>query len=153
MNPDKFDDYVKNRYRQQIEWYDWKALSNQGWYTKLQWALLIFSALTPVLVGVELHSSSQGIFQWAPLVTGLLVTVLASVLKIFKFQENWVNYRTTCETLKKEIYLYDAGVGEYATTADKEATFVERVEALISRENTLWLTTAKLKSESKDVTS
>jgi len=45
--------------------------------------------------------------------------------------------------LKKEIQLYEAGIGEYANAEDKEALFVERVENLISRENTLWLSVHK----------
>ena len=73
----------------------------------------------------------------------MLVAIVASALKTFKFQENWINYRTTCETLKKEIHFYEAGIGEYANAEDKEVLFVERVENLISRENTLWLSVHK----------
>ena len=41
----------------------------------------------------------------------------------------------------KEGDFYDAGIQGYDTTDDKEALFVERVESLISRENTLWIIT------------
>ncbi|MHC4367051.1 MAG: DUF4231 domain-containing protein [Planctomycetota bacterium] len=64
-----------------------------------------------------------------------------SILKTFKYQENWINYRTTCETLRKEIHFYRVGWGDYRDSKDREALFVERVESLISRENTMWLTT------------
>ena len=60
-------------------------------------------------------------------------------LETFKLQENWINYRTICETLRKEIHYYNAGIGEYEHTDNKKKMFVQRVEAIISRENTLWL--------------
>jgi hypothetical protein len=37
----------------------------------------------------------------------------------------------------------DAGLDEYTDSQDKEGLFMKRVEALISRENTLWLTTLR----------
>jgi hypothetical protein len=77
------------------------------------------------------------------------VAVLASALKTFKFHENWINYRTTSETLKKEMHLYRAGVGEYSNAKDREVLFVERVESVISCDNTLWFTTFKRKEEDK----
>jgi hypothetical protein len=92
---------------------------------------------------------SNDLAKWIPIVTSVLVAILAAAQKTFKFEENWMNYRTTCETLKKEIHLYKAGVAEYSTANDKEGLFVERVEALISRENTLWLITSE-RSEKKN---
>jgi hypothetical protein len=63
---------------------------------------------------------------------------LTAALKTFKYQENWINYRTTCETLKKEKYLYDAGLSDYQESVDREAQFVDRLEALLVRENSIW---------------
>jgi len=51
--------------------------------------------------------------------------------------------------LKKEIHFYRAGIDQYRDSEDKEALFVKRVEALISRENTLWLTTVKEKEDER----
>jgi hypothetical protein len=83
------------------------------------------------------------------LITSVLVAILATSLKTFKFEENWLIYRTTCETLKKEIHFLNAGIDEYKDSQDREAVFVKRVEALISRENTLWLTTLEEKPNDK----
>ena len=69
-------------------------------------------------------------------------TVLASLLKIYRFQEQWIDYRNTAETLKKEKYLYDAKLSEYATADSADRLFVERIESLISRQNTLWVAQA-----------
>jgi hypothetical protein len=147
MEKTDFEKYLKERYLDQIQWYDNKSLGNQKWYTFLQWGLLVLSALTPVLITISFGISGAHLPEWIPVLSAVIVAILASALKTFKFQENWINYRTTCETLKKEIQLYRAKVGDYANVEDKEALFVERVEALISRENTLWLTTFQEKKE------
>ena len=77
------------------------------------------------------------------------MAILTAALKTFKYQENWINYRTTCEALKKEKFLYEAGISDYQQSEDKEAQFVDRVEALLARENTLWLSIQKKKEDKK----
>lgn len=152
MDKAAFDQYLKERYFDQIDWYDRKSLWNQKWYTRLQWCMIILAALTPALVAIDASALDLAFVKWIAVVTSFSVAVLAAALKTFKFQENWMNYRTTCETLRKEIHLYRGGVGEYSNTKDREALFVERVESLISRENTLWLTTFEGRKE-KETTS
>ena len=136
MSQGTFDAYVKNRYEVKIAWYNHKAIANQRIYRWLQWGILVLAAVTPILVAV-----GGEWLRWSAVVIASLVAIGTAALKAFKYQENWINYRTTCETLRKEIHFFDARVGEYRTAEDPSALFVERVEALISRENTLWLTT------------
>ena len=145
MDQKTFDDYLKDRYLPEIAWYDTNSLHNQVWYRTLQSALIVLSASTPVIIALAQKTPSGAWIQRLSLITSVLVAIIATTLKTFKFQENWINYRTTCETLKKEIHFYHAGVDEYADGAGRESTFVKRVESLISRENTLWLTTIKEK--------
>lgn len=145
MNQNEFDNYLKQRYEPQIAWYDSKAIANQRQYGTLQWGVLILSAVTPVLVAVG------GEWQrWSAVVVSALVAIGTAALKTFKYQENWINYRTTCETLRKEIHFLNAKAGDYREVNDPLARFVERVEALISRENTLWLS-PQAKKEEKSV--
>ena len=136
MNSQDFEKYLKERYYPQIDWYDKKAVQNKHKYTMLQWGLIILSAITPIIIALDLVKP-------IPIIISSFVAILTTGIKTFKFQENWINYRTTCETLKKEIHFYSAGTDDYANIKDKEAKFVERVESLISRENTLWLTISK----------
>ena len=60
---------------------------------------------------------------------------LEGLLHLNQYQENWTNYRTTAESLKHEKFLFLAKAGPYADAADPRATLAERVEALISQEN------------------
>ena len=136
MDSQEFERYLKERYFPQIDWYDKKAKQNRRIYIVFQWILIILSAATPIIIALDLAKP-------IPIIISAIVAILTTGIKTFKFQENWINYRTTCETLKKEIHFYKAGVDDYASVNDKEAKFVERVEFLISRENTLWLIISK----------
>ena len=144
MDAEDFQKYLKDRYEDQINWYDKKSIWNQTLYRYFQWFIIILAGITPVLAAIGCDT-----IRWLAVIVGVLVAVGTSLLKVFKYQENWIHYRTTCETLKKEIYFYRAGVGDYKDSKDREALFVERVESLISRENTMWLMTHQPKEEQK----
>ena len=144
METEDFQKYLKERYEPQIDWYDKKSIWNQKVYRHIQLSVIILAAITPVLVAINAE-----VVRWPAVFIAALVAIGTSILKTFKYQENWINYRTTCETLRKEIHFYRAGLGDYRNSDDREALFVERVESLISRENTMWLTTQRPKEEKK----
>ncbi len=135
MEKEKFEEFLDTRYRKEINWYDKKANWNRKAYHIFQWIAIVFSALTPILVII-----SDGYIRWITVGIAAIVAIVTSALKTFKYQENWISYRTTSETLKKEIHFYKAGIRGYENVDDKEAVFVDRVESLISRENTMWVT-------------
>ncbi len=145
MDAEDLIKYLKERYEDQINWYDKKSIWNQKMYRRFQWTVIVLSAITPVLVAIMPEAT-----RWPAVVISALVAIGTTSLKTFKYQENWINYRTTCETLKKETHFYKAGVGDYKDIDDREALFVERVEALISRENTMWLTAHRPRTEKGD---
>ena len=144
MDAAEFQTYLDERYYPQIEWYDKKAIWNQKVYKYLQWGIIILAAITPVFVAI---SATWG--KAIPIVLSCLVAIGTASLKTFKYQENWINYRTTCETLRKEIYYYNAKIDDYEDSDESMGLFVKRVETLISRENTMWLTVQKKKTDNK----
>ena len=144
MDRSDFDRYLQERYRDQIKWYENKSASNKRLYLWFQWAVIVLSSALPVLI-VSLPAT----YQWATVGIAIILAVGTAGLKTFKFQELWVGYRTIAETLKKEEYAHRAQLGDYKQCDDREALFVERVEALISRENTLWVVTHMQKDEKK----
>ena len=68
---------------------------------------------------------------------GLLITIITGVVTLYKFQENWIEYRTTCETLRHEKFLFLTQTDPY-DIEDPFNLLVHRVENLISKENTQW---------------
>lgn len=140
MEQVKFQEFVEKRYKSQIKWYDEKAISNKKYHKNLQIILIVFSALTPVLIAIDFSLSEYVFLKWIAVITAVIVAISSSSLRIFKFYDNWTTFRNICETLKKEINFYDSNSGEYSNCNDKEALFVQNVESLISRENNLWKT-------------
>ncbi len=76
---------------------------------------------------------------------GVPVVVAAALLALLRLQEHWLDYRTTCESLKHEKFLFLTKTSPY----DSDMPFnllVEHVEALVSKENSSW---AKLLKQKK----
>ena len=144
MEEKEFENYLKERYEPEVNWYDNRASRNKQYYHYFQWAVIIISASVPVLV------ASIPTWKWITVTLSIILAIATAALKTFKFQENWISYRTIAETLKKEKHYYDAGAIEYATAENKKQLFVEKVEALISRENTLWMTIHKRRESNRE---
>ncbi|MBW1962040.1 MAG: DUF4231 domain-containing protein [Deltaproteobacteria bacterium] len=132
MDPTEFDKYLTERYHDQVKWYGEKAATNKRLYQVFQWSVIVLSSALPVFI-----ASLSPEYRW----TTVGIAIGTAGLKTFKFQELWISYRTIAETLKKEEHFYRAQIGDYQDADDREALFVERVESLISKENTLWVIT------------
>ena len=95
----------------------------------------IFSAsIIPLFAGFG-EGRQWSIFLVA--ILGALVAILASVLSLNQFQENWIEYRTTCESLKHEKFLFLTNTQPYDED-EPFGLFVQRIENLISKENSNW---------------
>lgn len=134
MNID-INEYIENRFKPQVEWYDKKATKNKRCAIIFNVITIVVGALTPILAALN--------FQIFTIIFSAIVTILLGVSKFCKFEEHWHNYRTTCETLRKEEYYFKYQTSCYSTVQEPEKLFIERIESLISRENTLWLDTVK----------
>lgn len=134
MDKEAFENYKKKRYQDQMEWYATKARFNKSRYQNMQMLIIVFSVISPVLIGFQYRMLS-----YISAILTVLIAIMSGALNHYKYHENWMNYRTTRENLKKEIYYYEAKIKEYAVVEDLEALFIERVEGLISRENIYWV--------------
>ena len=129
--------YIAERLDDQIGWYDRKSASNQKWYKGLRMAQLLAAALIPFLTGYLAPEMPTTKF-----VVGLLgvgIAAITGMLDLCRFQQHWIEYRTTCEALRKEKYLFLTDSEPY--TGDLAAKFrllVQRAETLISKENSDW---------------
>jgi len=131
----KPEEYLKERLEGQIDWYDRKSRYNQKMFKWLRFGEIVVAASIPFIAGL-ITKESHG---WQILVgfMGVLVAVVSGVLSLFQFHERWIEYRTTCESLRKEKYLFVTGTEPYKGENTFE-TLVQRVETLVSKENTNW---------------
>lgn len=126
--------YLSERVDHQINWYDVKSQQNQRWFKYLRVAEIICAAIIPFLAGLSKQvPCSQIIIGFL----GVVIAVCAALLALNKYQENWLVYRTTCESLQHEKFLFITGSTPYHVN-DAFNRFVERVESLISKENSQW---------------
>jgi len=126
-------DPVIARLEDQLAWYDGKSMANQHAYKRFKVIEILSAALIPFLAGLGLPHVS--------IVTGglgVLITVLEGMVHLNQYQENWINYRSTCEALKHEKYTYLGNAAPYANVPDPHALLAERIESLVSQEHAKW---------------
>jgi len=128
------EEYIEQRLSDQIGWYDRKSSTNQRWFKRLRFAEIVAAATIPFLSGFAGNSLPIKI---AIGTLGVFVAVIASLLGLLQLQERWIEYRGTAESLRREKFLFLTQTEPY----DKNDAFhllVQRVEALLSKENTEW---------------
>jgi|WetSurMetagenome_2_1015567.scaffolds.fasta_scaffold80227_2 hypothetical protein len=126
-------EYLSERVDDQINWYDKKSKTNQKWFKRFKVIEIILSASLS-LFAVVFHDDC---IKYISVIIGLLLTIIAGFSSINKFQENWIQYRTTAEVLKQEKYLYLTRSGPY-NEQNSFQLFVERIENSISKETSIW---------------
>ena len=124
--------YVERRLEPQRKWHNEKATWNKRRFYAVEVATLLAGAAIPV-VNLWLVKDPY----WAGVLSATLggvVVVAASVGKLFKFHENWLQFRTLVEALEREKELYSVGAGEYADVneAERNRLLVERVENILA---------------------
>ena len=72
------------------------------------------------------------------IILGAVATLAAGFLALGNWQQLWVRYRATAETLKHEKYLHRAQAGAYAQGG--AGLLAERCEAVVSSEHSVWAT-------------
>jgi hypothetical protein len=124
------------RLSEQIDWYDRKSAHAKRWYHRLKVSQILIAASIPVTATADAN----------PLVAAILgtsIVVLEGFQQLFQFHANWTTYRSTCESLKHERYLYEARGGPYSAGGEPDARLAERVEGLVSQEHAAWTTTQR----------
>jgi len=129
-------DPIIERLEDQLDWYDRKSLANQRAYKRIKVVEILAAATIPLLAAVgrpQISMVTGGL--------GVLITVLEGMLHLNQYQQNWINYRSTCEALKHEKYTYLGRAAPYRNVPDPHALLTERIESLVSQEHAKWAST------------
>lgn len=127
-------DYVKSRVDDQIIWMEGKSAYNQKKYKQYKVAEIITAAAIPFLAGVQDEKNKLAIVIG---LLGVVLVVLNGLQQLYKYHENWINYRTTVEILQREKILFETKTGPYSE-AGAFTLFVQNFEALLANENKVW---------------
>lgn len=121
------------RLEDQIDWYSRKSGVNQRWYKTLKILTMTAGVLVPFFSAAS----------WGPAyvaaILGVVIVLSEGLQQISQFQANWIAYRSTCEALKHEKYLYLGEAGPYASSDNPRSLLAERVEGLVSQEHAKWV--------------
>lgn len=128
-------EYLAARLEDQILWYDKKSSQAQKRFKILKITEIILAATIPTLSGFTFFSNESRL--WVTAILGALIAILAGIIATCKFQEIWITYRTTAESLKHQKYLYITKTYPY-DCHNPFPTLVKTIESLISKENTDW---------------
>lgn len=137
-------DPIMARLEDQIDWYDRKSSANQRTFRRIKITEILAAALIPFVSVFRMQFVS-----YATAGLGVLITVLEGMLHLNQYQQNWINYRSTCEELKHEKFVYLGNAGPYANVKDPRALLAERVESLVSQEHAQWATVQQQNAKEK----
>jgi Protein of unknown function (DUF4231) len=119
------------RLEDQITWYDGKSRRAQRMYKGIQAISVAAAAAIPIVA------------PWSPwqvaAILGSVIAVLQALQALNQYQHNWITYRSTCEELKHEKYLFLAKAGPYEDAIDPDRLLAERIEETVSQEHAKWV--------------
>jgi Protein of unknown function (DUF4231) len=116
----------------QRDWFGSKAVANERRYREIKVLQLLAAASVPVAAAVSAA-------HWVIAALGGLILVLEGLQQLGQYHDTWINYRGTCERLKREESLFLARAGPY-TRRNRERLLAENVERLISQGQVKWET-------------
>ena len=139
--------YIHERLDDQISWYGKKSAYNKLRFRICQFIVIVASAVIPIInLGIPIIFGTNN--QIAPYqalgitaILGGVITIVTALSQMDSYFETWVLYRTTGETLKRERFLYFNSAADYSALSGeaKNKLLVERVEAMLSSENSKFL--------------
>lgn len=99
IEPGNINSYIKNRLDDQINWYDRKSQQAQKRYKRLQLAELVIAAAIPLFSGYTVGCPAMAFIIG---VLGAVIAIIEGVERLYRYHENWIEYRAACEALKHE---------------------------------------------------
>ena len=140
-------EYIDQRLDAQIKWYSEKSSHAQKMYKRSQIIEIVLASSIPLLSG---YTSNRIYISIIIGVFGAIIAIIESLSKLYKWHENWIQYRTTSELLKYHKHLYLTQSPPYTTgDATIENIFIKNIEDIISSENNQWKANATSDSSKK----
>lgn len=142
-------DYIKDRLDDQINWYSSKSRKLKKKYDIIQFVIIILTSTTPIVniitITFDYYKTIVSILSSIP---AIVVVILISMSKHKKYFELHTKYRSTCEKLKQEkfLYLVAASVYDIDDCSERLKLLAQRVESICAHENGEWAQLNELKS-------
>src|SRR5262245_49539439 len=100
------EDYLKTRINDQIGWYERKSAWNKNAYNRMQVCSILFGSAIPILTVFEVEGAGSQSMRFLIALLGGSVAFISAVVSLYKYEENWVKYRTAAQLLNREKNLF-----------------------------------------------
>ena len=125
--------YLAEDYAKALKFYDDRARTSKRAYRSLSIYLIVASAvLTPLIA----FAPDQLCWRITAAALSATLVVATGLLAHLKSHENWLSYRASWDALERERRLFETAAGPYGSCKDKGSLFVDRVEAVLTKEGT-----------------
>ena len=119
------------RLQQQIAWYDAQGMRAMAYYKTIKVLQLVAAASIPVVVSFD-------VTNWITGSIGSAIVVLEGIQQLFGYHEYWISYRSACEALRQETWLFEARAGIYREALEPDALLAERLHNIAANESARW---------------
>lgn len=145
--------YLRDRWLDQLEWFERKAAANQRRYRQYRSVAIIGGVLLPVLVNLA-TTRSDDVFDTVAIVVSIAVGLAAGLESFLRPDERWLRYRQTAEQMRAEWWLFvnlaGPDYGRYDSTGAAFTHFVERTETMIGEDVAGFVAIVQSASQSED---
>jgi hypothetical protein len=124
---------------------DRKSAYNQRMFKTLKAATIVIAVAIPLCAAFGAPATITAIL-------GALIALIEAFQQMNQYQQYWITYRSTCEALKHEKYLFLGKAGPYASATNPLSLLAERVESLVSQENAKWASLQEQSPQGQDAT-
>lgn len=140
--------YINDRIQPKVDEYNTKAIRNRKLFYFWQAIAIVSAALVPVFTGFIKDGDSE--LKWLVAILGGTSAVVAGLLSLFKFQENWIRYRSTHQDLDSHLSQFKIGVGIYGDRKYAFAQLAENCESILKAEIGQWAESRKKEKDEED---
>jgi hypothetical protein len=140
--------YINERIQPKIEEFKTKAHKNERQYYFWQTFAIIAAALVPVFSGFI--SQDALYLKWLVALLGGTSAVIAGLLSLFKFQENWIRFRSTYQDLDSNVSQFKIGAGIYGDRRQAFGLLADNCESILKAEIGQWAETIKKETSEDD---
>ncbi len=131
-------EYLEKRVDDQISWYGKKSAVIKKRHYTLRVIVILISVILPFLTGIM--SDKTPYIKIAIATGSLIIAFFEGISSLYKYQEQWLTYRNTAESLKREKILFLTKSGPYEKS-QVLSLLVNRCEGIMSEENQTWQST------------
>ncbi len=147
------EEYLHKRLDKQIDWHERKSNLNQMNYKIITVVNIIIAALIPFITSVPSMVPMENGYKFINFIIGgmgVVVTILSGILALNKFHVNWVQYRSTAESLIKERFMFLTRSEPYHGE-EPFGLLVQRVENMLATNTQSWAQHTKAKTRGPTV--